>query len=185
MKVHFGGSSLGLRKIKGNYVFIRETLKKLDCTITRDWVSPKKVDLDIPSGTAFRETVKAIGDADAVILEGSFDTSSIGKQMILALNYELPVLILLDEKLGKDTNLDKFIDKNSLKIVKKAVYNKKNLEEKLREFIGWADQNTKLVRFNLEIDRDLDNYLKEKAKRKGTSKSEEIRELINEDMQKS
>lgn len=48
----------------------------------------------------------------------------------------------------------------------------------------WVEENKRLVRFNLEIERELDNYLKEKAKQNKTNKSEEIRKLILEDMQK-
>ena len=131
---------------------------------------------------AFQETIKAINKSDAVILEGTYDTSSVGKQLMLALNLELPVLLLYYKKLDGKSSLDKFIDKDSAKLVKRAIYDEKNLKAKLNEFLDWAGDNTKIVRFNLELERRLDNYLKDLAKRNKTSKSEEIRRLILDEL---
>jgi hypothetical protein len=182
MKVHFGGSGTGIKRINMNYLQIRMALRKLGCTLTRDWLNPS-VDKKTPSReVAFRETIKAINNADAVILEGTYDTSSVGKQLMLALNLELPVLILYFQKLDGRSSLDKFIDKDSTKLVKRAVYTEKTLESKLTDFLDWAGTNTKIVRFNLELERRLDNYLKDKARRNKTSKSEEIRNLILKDL---
>ncbi len=166
-----------------NYLLIRTTLRKLGCTLTRDWLNPS-IDKKTPSSeVAFRETIKAINNSDAVILEGTYDTSSVGKQLMLALNLELPVLILYYKKLDGKSSLDKFIDKDSAKLVKRAVYDERNLKFKLDEFLNWAGNNTKIIRFNLELERKLDNYLKDLAKRNKTSKSEEIRRLILDELE--
>lgn len=182
MKVHFGGSGTGIEKIPANYLLIRRSLRKIGYSLTRDWLNPQ-IDKKTPSSeVAFQETVKAINNSDAVILEGTYDTSSVGKQLMLALNLELPVLILYYKKLDYSSSLDKFIDKESSKLVKRAAYSEGNLKDKLQDFMNWASKNTSIVRFNLEVERRLDNYLKSKAKRNKTSKSEEIRKLVIEDM---
>lgn len=178
MKVHFGGSGAGIRRINLKYLLIRTALRKLGCTLARDWLKPSVSKRTLSSEVAFTETIKAINNSDAVILEGTFDTSSVGKQLMVALNLELPVLILYYKKLNGKSSLDKFIDKDSAKLVKRAVYDERNIKVKLNEFLDWAGNNTKIVRFNLELERRLDNYLKELAKRNNTSKSEEIRKLI-------
>jgi hypothetical protein len=182
MKVHFGGSGTGLEKIPANYLLIRRSLRKIGYSLTRDWLNPQVDKKTSSSAMAFQETVKAINNSDAVILEGTYDTSSVGKQLMLALNLELPVLILYYRNLDANSSLDKFIDKETSKLVKRAVYTEVNLNEKLEDFFSWASKNTNTVRFNLEVERRLDNYLKNKAKRNKTSKSEEIRKLIVEDM---
>lgn len=182
MKIHFGGSGIGIKKNLGNYLLIRKTLRKLGNTLTRDWLNPKVDKKTLSNEIAFQETIKAINNSNAVILEGTYDTSSVGKQLMLALNLELPVLVLYYEKTNKDSSLDNFIDKDSAKLVKRSVYTEDNLKEKLMIFLEWANKNTKLVRFNLELERRLDNYLKNKAKESKTSKSEEIRKLIIQDM---
>jgi hypothetical protein len=185
MKVHFGGSGTGLKKMEVKYFLIRKALKKLGCSLTRDWLSPAVIKKTPSTEVAFRETIKAISNSDAVILEGSYDTSSVGKQLILALNLELPVLILYYKKLNEKSSLDKFIDENSVKHIKKAVYTGKTLKTKLSDFLDWAGKNTKIVRFNLELERRLDNYLKGKAQRNKTSKSQEIRNLILDDLKRN
>lgn len=178
MKIHFGGSGIGVKRISSNYFLIRKTLRKLDCILTRDWLGPE-IKKNISSNEAkFEKTSKAINNADAVVLEGSYDTSSVGKQLMLALNLKLPTLILYYKKLDGKSSLDKFVNKDSVKLVKRMIYDETDIETKLDEFLGWAKNNTKMVRFNLEIERKLDNYLKGLAKQNKTSKSEEIRKLI-------
>lgn len=185
MKIHFGGSSIGLKKLRSEYLAIRDSIRKLHKPIVRDWLSPENIDKKISSEEAYAETEKAIARADVVILEASFDTSSIGKQLMLALELELPVLILAYEDMNPESNLEKFLDKRDAQLVKKVNYNDGNLIKTINDFLVWAERNTKMVRFNLEIERKLDNYLKDKARTNGTSKAKEIRDLIVEDMQKS
>lgn len=108
-----------------------------------------------------------------------------GKQLSAALDLKIPVLILTYQSAKKDSSLDKFVSKDSASLIKKSTYTNKNINKILKEFFNWTEDKTKLVRFNLEIDRDLDNYLKAKAKSNSTSKAEEIRNLIVADMQSS
>lgn len=95
---------------------------------------------------------------------------------------QIPILLLFSEDANFNSNLDKFLDREHAQLVKKSVYNDQNLTSLVSDFVKWAKDNTKLVRFNLEIDRRLDNYLKEVAKKNGTNKAQEIRNLIKRDM---
>lgn len=185
MKVHFGGSGKGSEELYENYVQIRDTIRDLRHSIARDWLEPIVVKTTPSIEDAYQETIKAINKSDAVILEATFDTSSVGKQLSAALQQGLPVLLLSFRTLNKQSSIDKFVDKSSAKLIKRSAYDLDNLEQVLEDFFIWADDKTKLVRFNLEIERPLDNYLKEKAQKVNSSKAEEIRKLIVEDMEKA
>lgn len=184
MKVHFGGSGRGFENLEENYFLIRDMIRTLGHSISRDWISNEIIKSTPSLKVAFRETVKAINESDAVVLEGTYDTSSVGKQLTLALNNRTPVLILYFQNIKSNPSLDKFIDSQTSKLVRKSQYTKENIKNVLKDFFDWAEENTKLVRFNLEIDRKLDNHLRKKAGKEGSSKAEVIRNLILEDMEK-
>ena len=69
--------------------------------------------------------------------------------------------------------------------MKKQKYTKRNLNKTITDFLTWVESNKSIVRFNLEVEKELDDYLKEKAKQNKTSKSEEIRKLILADIRTS
>lgn len=184
MKVHFGGSGQGSQELYHNYIAIRDTIRELGHSITRDWLEPVVVKSTPSMENAYQKTVDAIKKSDVVVLEGTFDTSSVGKQLSAALDLKIPVLILTYQSAKKDSSLDKFVSKDSISLIKKSSYTNKNIKKTLKDFFSWTEDKTKLVRFNLEVDRDLDNYIKTKAKRNSSSKAEEIRKLILQDMNK-
>lgn len=185
MKVHFGGSGQGSQELYHNYIVIRDTIRELGHSITRDWLEPVVVKSTHSMENAYQKTVDAIKKSDVVILEGTFDTSSVGKQLSTALELKIPVLILTYQTARRDSSLDKFVSKESANLIKKSSYNDKSIAKILKDFFNWTDDKTKLVRFNLELERELDNYLKMKAKKNNSSKAEEIRSLIVDDMNKS
>jgi hypothetical protein len=181
MKVHFGGSGQGSQELYQSYIAIRDTIRELGYSIARDWLEPVVVKSTPSMENAYQKTVDAIKKSDAVVLEGTYDTSSVGKQLSTALELKLPVLILTYQSAKKDSSIDKFVSKDSANLIKKSFYTDKNIRKVLKDFFSWTEDKTKLVRFNLELERDLDNYLKAKAKKNNSSKAEEIRKLIQRD----
>lgn len=182
MKIHFGGNTKGVIVRPEYYRRIRVSILKLGHILTRDWIEKEINGLEkLKSQEIFDLTEKAIKEADAVVLECSDDASSVGKQMLIALENSKPVLLLTTKLSSKGIG---FVGKKYVGLVFKSRYNLVNIEKLLNKFFKWATNNQKVSRFNLVIDRKLDIYLRDKAKKNSTSKTEEIRKLIINDMEK-
>ena len=180
MNIFFGGSSSGLRKDQTSYVLITDNIKKLGGLLVNDWVN--KGTEGLTAEDSYKNTFDAIKKVQAVVLEATAQTSGLGQQLEIALLNNVPVLVLTK---NRKTNFGNFVnpDKKFLVIVKK--YNNDNLEKLIKEFIEQIGNNYSVARFNLVIDKELNIYLEDKAKRNKTSKTEEIRKLIIEDMGKN
>ena len=188
MKIFFGGTLPGFEKNKDNYVEIRKTIMSLGHKFTRDWISEElKGKVTRKPSEMYDLTEKAIKEADTVVLEYSHDIAAVGQQLVLSLQRNIPVLLLVnDSNNSEDSPLsDYFISSKSFKYLRKEKYKTQNIKKIISEFLKWVEQNKTIVRFNLEIERELDDYLKEKASNNKTSKSVEIRNLILEDIKRN
>jgi len=188
MKIFFGGTLPGFEKNKKNYLEIRKTILSLGHKLTRDWVNEElKGKVSRKPSEMYDLTEKAIKDSDTVILEYSHDIAAVGQQLVLSLQRNIPVLLLVnDSNSSEDSPLsDYFVSSKSFKYLRKEKYKTKSIKKIILEFLKWVEENKTIVRFNLEIERELDDYLKEKASRNKTSKSEEIRNLVLEDIKRS
>lgn len=182
MKVHFGGKIDGLTNRPEHYRAIRQSILDLGHEITRDWIEKElRDDEKLSSQEIYDLTEKAIKDADAVVLEYSDDASAVGKQMLLALENEIPVLLLSTKANSTDGS---FASTKHKELIHKSRYGLENINEVLTIFFDWVANNSMTARFNLVLDKKLDNHLRNKAKINNTSKAEEIRRLIIEDMSK-
>jgi len=187
MKIFFGGTLPGFEINKDNYLEIRKVILSLGHKLTRDWINEEiKGKVIRKPSEMYDLTEKAIKDADSVILEYSHDIAAVGQQLVLSLQRNIPVLLLVkDSNSSEDSPLsDYFVSSKSFKYLKKEKYKSINLKKVISGFLRWVEENKAIVRFNLEIERELDDYLKEKAGKNKTSKSEEIRNLILEDIKK-
>ncbi len=188
MKVFFGGSALGFRANKSDYLEIRRFILDLGHGLTRDWIDEElKGEIKRSHNEMYELTEKAIKSADSVILDYSYNISAVGQQLLLALEKGIPTLLLAkDSKNTKDSPLsDWFISSRHHKYLKKQKYTKKNQSKIITDFLAWVKDNKSIIRFNLEVEKELDDYLKEKAKHNKSSKSEEIRKLILADIKAS
>lgn len=187
MKVFFGGSLPGYRVNKGNYSKIRGVILELGNKLTRDWILEEERGKSKRSlGEMYELTEKAIKEADAVVLEYSHDISAIGQQLVLSLQRQIPILLLVRDGGGAENSplSDYFISSKYYKQIKKEKYKTGSIKKTVTNFLKWVEDNKTLVRFNLELERELDDYLKEKARHNNSSKSVEIRNLILSDMKK-
>jgi len=131
MKVHFGGSGQGSQELYNNYIAIRDTIRELGHTITRDWLEPIVIKSTPSMENAYQKTVEAIKKSGAVVLEATFDTSSVGKQLSFALELKLPILVLTHQSIKKNSSLDKFVSKSSTNLIRKSVYTDRNIKKVL------------------------------------------------------
>lgn len=188
MRIFFGGSLPRFRTNKVDYIKIRDSIISLGHVLTRDWVKEESIkSMKRSVNEMYELTEKAINNSDAVILEYSNDISAVGQQLVLALQKSIPTLLLIkDSKDTEDSPLsDYFISSKDLKHVKKSKYKNSNVKKLISNFLKWVEENKQLVRFNLELERELDEYLKLKAKKNNSSKAEEIRTLIIKDMSRN
>lgn len=188
MKVFFGGTLPRFEAKKEDYIAIRQNLLDAGCTIMRDWIKEElegKVKTTWPQ--RWHLVQEALKQSDACILDCTFMDVYVGEQLAMVVEKEIPLLLLVDGSSGnvQDSPLtDYFISNDHMQFIQKKTYTQHNLHAIIKDFLDWVKVNKRIVRFNLEIEKNLDDYLKEKAKKNNTSKSEEIRKLVIEDMKK-
>ena len=185
MKVFFGGTIPGFKVNRDNYLEIRKVILALGHKLTRDWLKEEaKGKITRAPSEMYELTEKAIKEADAIILEYSHDIGAIGQQLVLSLQRNIPVLLLVKESNNSEDSplSDYFIASRYYKNLIKKKYKLTSIKKAVSDFLKWVEGNKSIIRFNLEIERELDDYLKSKAKKNKSSKSEEIRKLILGDM---
>lgn len=187
MKIFFGGTLSGFENNKNDYLEIRKAILNSGHKITRDWIYEEQNGVTRSSSEMFELTEKAINESDGVILEYSCNVDSVGQQLTLALQRNISVLLLVKDGINSEVDVldDFFISSKYHKRLKIQKYQSNNINEILSVYIRNLEDGKSVIRFNLEIERELDDFLKHKAKENGTSKSEEIRKIIIENIKKS
>lgn len=123
----------------------------------------------------YKRKMKALQLADICVFEVSLHSLSIGFQIEKALNYLKPTIVLYLED-NKPYFLDG-IDNEKLIL---SSYNSKNIHDKLKKCFEIAHKK-KEQRFNFFLSPDLLNYLEEASRKRATSKSMYVRNLIEKD----
>jgi hypothetical protein len=183
MRVHFGGSITNLKLYPEKYLEIVQAIKGLGHEIVRDWVPEELEGNTIPLDLMYEYTEDAIKNSNAVILDNTLSRTSIGQQLMLAVQHNIPVLLLKNNDIAdKNSKSNVFLSKQVSKLVISKKYTSKTLNKVLKEFFEKTVHEFQLSRFNLELDKNLDNYLKKLAKKNRSSKSAEIRKLVLEKM---
>jgi hypothetical protein len=186
MKIFFGGSLIGFNKSRDLYLGVRNEIVKQGNILTRDWVTEEIKGVVTKISDMMILTKKAIENSDAVIIESTNSVASVGLQIRFSVERGLPSLVLIQDDVLETALLESyFIEEKYHKYIKVKKYDVDSLEEIISDFLYWARTNRKIVRFNLEIEKGQDDYLKALAKQNKTSKSEEIRSLITKEMIKN
>ena len=179
MILHFGGSSPGIKNHLDDYHVLRELIINQGHTLARDWLVQKKYHGLV---SLFSENEKSISRSDGVILDATYDTHGVGIQLAIALMYKRPILLLTKKGAKTPITRLKLVNDKDKRLLQTAEFSSAaKADQILIEFTDWVDANNRLARFNIELDRKLDNYLKLKGRLNHTSKSEEIRRLVEED----
>lgn len=111
--------------------------------------------------------------ADAVIIEASFQDIQIGYEMALAVVGKKPVLCLsIYEDFSQKINNGYFFG---------SKYSELNVEEIVGEFVDRAKKKRLGERFNMFLSVPQKQYLEKRAKEEEMTKSEYLRELIDQD----
>lgn len=173
------------RNLKENLPFYRNILDLAHdngAEIAQDWISTAEKEKKSTTNWAdvHKANVEAIDQADAVIIEATDYGFQEGFYTSLALQKRKPVLLLTREDIsgllvsGIHHNL---LDAREYK-------NKDNLQKVVSKFLSDNIIPTKDLRFNFFIDRQIYSFLRETSYETGQNKSEIIRRLIEEEIDK-
>ena len=184
MKIYFTCSTAEFLKYKKNYFAIRDFLVSEKHLLTRDWL--KKAELRIRDGNVnmtdikeiYKDCVKAIEDADLIIIEDTISNFSTGHQITLALQKQKPVLVLWKgEKHRHFKNMFIHgIESDKLEI---SQYTLSNYKEIITAFINKYSNFDIRNRFHLVLNNYERNYLDWAQYSKGKSRTKIIKSSLS------
>lgn len=185
MIVHLIGSKSQIEEDIKYFRDIKRIVEKNGHTLGRDWIEEvyaehqnEKQHKDEQWKDIFHENIAAMAKADVVIAEATAKSFSIGYQVATALQQKKPVLILtrnnsLGNTLGSGIASD---------FVQFANYEESTLEQVIVDFLKENTVDTKDLRFNFFIDRQIYNYLRWASYKTGKTKAEILRELVDREI---
>jgi hypothetical protein len=185
MKVHFACSTSELEKYKDNYLKICNLIKEMGHTITRDWieeaiqlVKEKKVN-SLDREETYNKVVSSILASDVVVIEGTVASFSVGHQITLGLSKNKPTLFLISKQEAKKNTKVKnsFLAGINSPLLKVVEYDDSNLADTLNDFLN-NNGGRPVVKFNIVLTKEIENYLDWVSFTNKVNKSEFIRNLI-------
>ena len=187
MKIHFGCSTSELEVYGRNYLDICNILRDTGHTLTRDWIENavatldayKKGKLKVDTVDIYNKAVQSILASDAVVIEGTVSSFSIGHQVTLALSKNKPTLVLLynDGSEKKNKLQSSFILGIKSPLLSVSKYSsKEDLKRILSDFLNKSTGPS--VKFNIVLSKEIESYLDWASFFYKVNKSEFIREII-------
>lgn len=189
MKIHFTCSTAEFDKYRNSYYAIRNLLIEKGHLITRDWMPHTENRMksgmrDIPDiKEIYSDNVRAIKEADLVIIEDTVSNFSTGHQITLALQQRKPTLVLWQGRKHRKFE-QMFIHGIESKILQVTEYNVEELEDILIGFINKYENINETNRFHLVLSGVERQYLDWAQFNKGKSRTRVIKEAIYEMMEK-
>lgn len=189
MKVYFGATTSKFPIYKDYYISIRNILVNHGHTITRDWIqnykkdliyNPQKIEKEHKPGKIYKQVIKALYQADALVIEDTVSSFSNGHLMTLALQRKIPILVLWLKNHKKTYLKQNFIHGIESEYLQIETYTKRSLEEILNRFFNKYEDYRKKHRFNLVMSEVENKYIKWLSHKKNKSKTEIIRETIRD-----
>jgi hypothetical protein len=186
MKVCFACSTSELQSRKDTYRKICALIQELGHVITRDWLEEAiRIVENNAINTLDREEVynKVLGSilaSDVMIIEGTVASFSVGHQVTLALSKGKPTLFLVKKKIAskKPRKIEKtFLTGITSPLLTVAEYDDTNLADILNDFLN-NNGGRPLVKFNIVLTKEIENYLNWASFTHKLNKSEFIRNLI-------
>jgi len=185
MKIYFTFSTQKFLKFKDNYFAIRNYLIKKGHVLTRDWMphTYKKIKDNKYEINNIKEIyqvcMKAINQADLVIIEDSISNFSTGHQITIALQRRKPTLVLTS--IPKHRHFSQtFIQGIASEFLEVKEYNLDNYKEIINEFIKKYEHIKDTNRFNLVLTGVERDYLDWAHLSKHKSRTNIIKEILRE-----
>ena len=182
MNIYFTASIVGKKDYLLNYIKIIEILKSHGHKVASDHIikaSENKINMQsqLDREKFHKQLKKWIMDADAMVVEASFPSISVGFEISLALSLGKPVLLLYVNEaptlLSNYNNEKLFCEK----------YTTATVNEIIDDFVLYA-QGSADSRFTFFITSNIASYLEKVSRDKKIPKSVYLRKLIEKDMVK-
>lgn len=188
MIVHFISSK---SNIEENFTYLKpivDTVRGAGHVFARDWVEAEynyvragKDHGALDWQAVNRENMEALSRSDIVIAEATTKSFSTGYQVAVAIQQKKPTLILTRDNALEGT----FASGLTSDFVSVRNYTQENLSKLILDFIEQNTIDTKDLRFNFFIDRQIYNYLRWASYKTGKNKSEILRDLVVREIEKS
>ena len=176
MLVFFNFPKENTKTYRNQYSSVLNVINSLDISVTSNWLRIYETSSNDDS-LLYEQAVSEILSADVAIFDMSANSTSIGFQLSYALQKGKPTLLLLDEK--RNTELEKFVTGIQSSLLTIKVYSNKTLSHIVEDYLQ-NNAEEKKVRFNLVIDKKQDNYIEWAAFNYKKSKTEIIKEAIDQ-----
>lgn len=191
MKIWFGCTTSEFEKYGEYYFAIRNYLKESGCIILFDWLddvdkalkkslTPQERKRDIKD--IFSKVVKAIDECDAAIIEYTVPNFSSSHQINYALFKKKPTLVL---RLKKDNAnfAGSYMEALDSPLLRVCNYSMESFKRVLDEFIGFSKIENGPARYNIVLDKKHKYYLDWATMKYKKSRSNIIRDLIEEQIE--
>jgi len=189
MIVQIIGNASNLEEDLPFYHAVLEVIHDSGAVIARDWISAAqnrfdkniiRDDAKVEWDDVHKENSEAISRSDVVIIEATNYGFQEGFYTSQALQQKKPVLLVTRKNIRSQ-----LIHGIRHKLLTTQHYdNKEELKKIVTKFVKANTIATKDLRFNFFIDRQIYSYLREASYETGKNKSEIIRELLEQEIDK-
>lgn len=188
LNVHFIAPKTNLGEEIEYFRAIINAIHSRGHALAKDWLEPgylryvnKRPDEIIDWASSCRANIEAIPSSDVVIAEVSTKSFGVGYQVGVAASQKKPTLLLRREGISKEA----FLGGLDNPYVTKMEYTLGTIDRIVGAFLESDEDDVKDIRFNLLIDRKLNNFLKQNSLQTGKTKAEIIRELLKSEIQRT
>lgn len=189
MKIYFTCSTAEFNKYRDVYFGIRSQLISKGHLLTRDWLPHtekrlKSSDTDIRDiKEIYKVCIKALKEADLVIIEDTVSNFSTGHQITVALQNRKPTLVLWQGKKHRHFK-QMFIHGIDSNILQVSEYTRENLNSVINIFIKKYENAFEANRFHLVLDGVERRYLDWAQFIKHKSRTKIIKDAIRNVMER-
>lgn len=155
-------------EVTGNWIY--DAYENLDKGI--------KGDID----SYYKEKIEALNESDILIAESSEKSLGVAHQITIALNKNMPVLVLVADDHSLNSDGGQPIQAFMSPWLTQKIYKTELQAEKLIASFLNSNKEGKMVRFNLVLTKKQDDFLKEKARETSDTRTGVIRSYIEEKM---
>lgn len=188
MIIHFIASSQKAVTNISSYRAIVNAIHAQGAMLAADWVEPAYIYMKEGRRATqehwentYQEHIEALARSDIVIAEVSDSSFGAGFQVATAIQQKKPILLLIRKNKAEEGTFNVGVNNS---FVSKNYYDEDNIESIVAKFIKDNTIETKDLRFNFFIDREIYNYLRWTALRTGTTKAEILRKLVTKEIER-
>lgn len=187
MKIWLGATTINYKEYKDYYLNIRAYLISLGHVLTDDWIGDhgKWIEENPNARRGIKEVYEkvlhAIDSAEVSIIEFTVPNFSTSHQITYSLQKRVPTLVMRLHK--ESTFKDSYIEAIESPFLKVVEYNMTNYKNLIDEFLGYASMEEGQGRYNIILAKRHKYFLDWAASCYDKSRSEIIRELLENEMQ--